>query len=193
MDSSAEKTVNFYTDGACSGNQNDDNIGGWGAILEYGDAVKELHAGEFNTTNNKMELDAVINAFRQLKRDGLTIHVFTDSSYVANCFLNEWYVNWRKNGWKNKKKEPVENRERWEELLSMVEKNNVTFFRVKGHVNLDSEKTDAGKMYQKFLSDNAASLSRPDAPEIGEADFRKLIEMNNRADELANIAMDELR
>lgn len=193
MDRSAEKTVNFYTDGACSGNQNDENVGGWGAILEYGDAVKELHAGEFNTTNNKMELDAVINAFRQLKRDGLTIHVFTDSSYVANCFLNEWYVNWRKNGWKNKKKEPVENRERWEELLSMVEKNNVTFFRVKGHVNLDSERTDTGKMYQKFLNDNAASLSRPGAPEIGAADFRKLIEMNNRADELANIAMDELR
>ena len=75
-----KKAVNFYTDGACSGNQNDENIGGWGAILEYGDTVKELHAGEANTTNNKMELDAVINAFRQLKRDSLTIHVFTDSS-----------------------------------------------------------------------------------------------------------------
>ena len=114
------RIVNFYTDGACSGNQNDTNVGGWGAILEYGDTVKELHAGEVNTTNNKMELDAVINAFRQLKREGLTIHVFTDSSYVANCFLNKWYVNWRKNGWKNKKKEPVENRDRWEELISMV-------------------------------------------------------------------------
>jgi ribonuclease HI len=185
--------VNFYTDGACSGNQNDTNVGGWGAILEYGDTVKELHAGELNTSNNKMELDAVINAFRQLKRDGLTIHVFTDSSYVANCFLNEWYVSWRRNGWKNKKKEPVENRERWEELLSMTEKNDVTFFRVKGHVNLDSPRTDADKMYRKFLDDNSKALNSKGAPEIGFDDFRKLIDMNNRADELANIAMDELR
>ena len=187
------KVVNFYTDGACSGNQNDTNVGGWGAILEYGDTVKELHAGEINTSNNKMELDAVINAFRQLKRDGLTIHVFTDSSYVANCFLNEWYVGWRRNGWKNKKKEPVENRERWEELLSMTEKNDVTFFRVKGHVNLDSPRTDADKMYRKFLDDNSKALNSKGAPEIGFDDFRKLIDMNNRADELANIAMDELR
>ena len=187
------KVVNFYTDGACSGNQNDTNVGGWGAILEYGGTVKELHAGEINTTNNRMELDAVINAFRQLKRDGLTIHVFTDSSYVANCFLNKWYVSWRSTGWKNSKKEPVENRERWEELLSMVEKNDVTFFRVKGHVNLDSPKVDADKAFSKFLSDNSAALEEPGAPEIGFDDFRKLIDMNNRADELANIAMDELR
>lgn len=187
------KVVNFYTDGACSGNQNDENIGGWGAILEYGDTVKELHAGEINTTNNRMELDAVINAFRQLKRDGLTIHVFTDSSYVANCFLNKWYVGWRNKGWKNSKKEPVENRERWEELLTMVEKNDVTFFRVKGHVNLDSQKVDADKAYRKFLNDNSKTLAKAGAPEIGFDDFRKLIDMNNRADELANIAMDELR
>ena len=187
------KVVNFYTDGACSGNQNDTNVGGWGAILEYGDTVKELRAGEFDTTNNKMELDAVINCFRQLKRDGLTIHVFTDSSYVANCFLNEWYVSWRRKGWKNSKKEPVENRERWEELLSMTEKNDVTFFRVKGHVDLDSPRTDADKMYRKFLDDNSRMLKKDGAPSFGFDDFRKLIDMNNRADELANIAMDELR
>lgn len=193
MAESAGRIVNFYTDGACSGNQNNDNVGGWGAILEYGETIKELHAGEVNTTNNKMELDAVINAFRQLKRDGLTIHVFTDSSYVANCFLNKWYVNWRKNGWKNKKKEPVENRDRWEDLLAMVEKNNVTFYRVKGHVNLDSARTDANKMYAKFLEDNKIQLESERAPIIGFDDFKKLIEMNNRADELANLAMDELR
>ena len=187
------KIVNFYTDGACSGNQNDDNIGGWGAILEYGDTVKELHNGEVNTSNNKMELDAVINAFRQLKRDGLTIHVFTDSSYVANCFLKKWYVGWREKGWKNSKKQPVENRERWEELLSMVEKNDVTFFRVKGHVNLDSASVSADKMYRKFLDDNRDTLEKEGAPCFSFDDFRKLIDMNNRADELANIAMDEIR
>ena len=187
------KVVDFYTDGACSGNQNDDNVGGWGAILEYGDTVKELHAGELNTSNNKMELDAVINAFRQLKRDGLRIYVFTDSSYVANCFLNKWYEGWRRKGWKNSRNQPVENRDRWEELLSMAEKNDVTFFRVKGHVNLDSPSVDADKAYRKFLSDNAGTLEQEGAPEFSFDDFRKLIEMNNRADELANIAMDELR
>lgn len=186
------KAVNFYTDGACSGNQNDENIGGWGAILEYGSNVKELYDGEVNTTNNKMELDAVINAFRKLKQDGLTIHVFTDSSYVANCFLNKWYVNWRRNGWKNKKKEPVENRDRWEELLSMVEKNDVTFFRVKGHVDLDSPKTSAERMYRKFTEDNRNNMDLL-GEDFGMDDFRKIIDMNNRADELANIAMDELR
>ena len=186
-----DKPVNFYTDGACSGNQNDENIGGWGTILEYGDNVKELHAGEVNTTNNKMELDAVINAFRQLKRDSLTIHVFTDSSYVANCFLNKWYVNWQKNGWKSKKKEPVENRARWEELISMVEKNDVTFFRVKGHVDLDSPSVNAEKQYQTFVDNNRANMAL--LQPFGMDDFRKIIDMNNRADELANIAMDELR
>ncbi len=185
--------VNFYTDGACSGNQNDDNVGGWGAILEYGDTVKELHAGELNTTNNRMELDAVINAFRQLKRNGLRIHVFTDSSYVANCFINRWYESWRKKGWKNSKKQPVENRERWEELLSMVEQNDVTFFRVKGHMNLDSGSADPEKAYRKFLENNRESLAGEGAPAFSPDDFRKIVDMNNRADELANIAMDELR
>ena len=75
----------------------------------------------------------------------------------------------------------------------MTEKNDVTFFRVKGHVNLDSPRTDADKMYRKFLDDNSKALNSKGAPEIGFDDFRKLIDMNNRADELANIAMDELR
>ena len=177
--------LDIYTDGACSGNQNDDNIGGWGAILVFGDATKELHGGEINTSNNKMELDGVINAFRALTRDGLKIRVFTDSSYVANCFRNKWYVSWRKNGWKNKKKEPVENRDRWEELLSMVEKNDVEFYRVKGHVSLDSPSADPEKLYKKFLETNGSDFSYES--------FEKAIRMNNRADELANIAMDELR
>ena len=78
--------LRIYTDGACSGNQNETNIGGWGSILEFGDSQKELHGGELNTTNNRMELTAVIEALKILKRDGLTIEIFTDSSYVASCF-----------------------------------------------------------------------------------------------------------
>lgn len=78
--------LRIYTDGACSGNQSDENVGGWGAVLEYGPHKKELFGGEVNTTNNRMELTAVIEALKALKSPGQTIQIFTDSSYVANCF-----------------------------------------------------------------------------------------------------------
>ena len=91
--------LKMYTDGACSGNQNENNYGGWGAILEFGIHQKELHGGEKNTTNNRMELTAVIEAFRALKRTGLQVEVYSDSSYVMNCFRNGWYRNCR---WKIK-------------------------------------------------------------------------------------------
>ena len=93
--------LRIYTDGACAGNQSDQNIGGWGAILEYGEHQKELFGGQANTTNNRMELTAVIEAFKALKQTGQKIEVFTDSSYVANCFREEWYVSWEKNHWRN--------------------------------------------------------------------------------------------
>lgn len=178
--------IKIYTDGGCSGNQSDENIGGWGAILEYGEHKKELHGGEVNTTNNRMEMTALIAALSALKKEGLDIEVFSDSSYLMNCFREKWYVSWRKNGWKNSKKEPVENRELWEELLALVEKQgNVEFFRVKGHVNLKSKSTDFNALYEKFVEWNGARFSFED--------FKYVTEMNNRADELANIAMDELR
>ena len=178
--------IKIYTDGGCSGNQSDENIGGWGAILEYGEHRKELHGGEINTTNNRMEMKALIAALSALKKEGLDIEVFSDSSYLMNCFREKWYVSWRKNGWKNSKKEPVENRELWEELLALVEKQgNVEFFRVKGHVNLKSKSTDFNALYEKFVEWNGARFSFED--------FKYVTEMNNRADELANIAMDELR
>lgn len=178
--------IKIYTDGGCSGNQSDENIGGWGAILEYGEHRKELHGGEVNTTNNRMEMTALIAALSALKKEGLDIEVFSDSSYLMNCFREKWYVSWRKNGWKNSKKEPVENRELWEELLALVEKQgNVEYFRVKGHVNLKSKSTDFNALYEKFVEWNGARFSFED--------FKYVTEMNNRADELANIAMDELR
>ena len=96
--------LKIYTDGACSGNQNATNVGGWGAILEYGEHTKELHGGEVNTTNNRMELTAVIEAFRTLKRPGLRAEVYSDSSYVMNCFRQGWYKSWEKNGWKTSQK-----------------------------------------------------------------------------------------
>ena len=177
--------LRIYTDGACSGNQNETNIGGWGSILEFGDNRKELHGGELNTTNNRMELTAVIEALKILKRDGLVIEIFTDSSYVASCFRDKWYMNWRKNGWMTSGKKPVENRELWEELISLVEKNKVKFFRVKGHVNLSSPNTNLAEHYKKFKQWNGDRFTMDY--------FIYITEKNNRADALANIGMDELR
>ncbi len=179
------KTLNMYTDGACSGNQNETNTGGWGCILEYGDTKKELHGGELNTTNNRMELTAVIEGFKCLTRSGLTVRVFTDSSYVASCFINKWYIGWRKNGWKTAAKKPVLNRELWEELIALTEDHDVRFYRVKGHVDISSSNTDKVKLYEKFTEWNGKEFSI--------ADFEYVTEMNNRADELANEGIDEVR
>lgn len=177
--------LRMYTDGACRNNQGDENIGGWGTVLEFGTNMKELHGGEINTTNNRMELTAVIEGFRALKRDGLEIEIFSDSSYVMNCFREKWYIGWEKNGWKNSKKQPVENRELWEELLEFTRKHNCRFYRVKGHVNLDSEKTNFKPVYEKFVEWNGSRFTEEDA--------RYVTKMNNRCDELANIGMDELK
>lgn len=179
------KILKIYTDGACSGNQHDTNIGGWGAILEFGEARKELYGGEINTTNNKMELTAVIEALSALKKDGQTIQIFSDSSYVMDCFRQKWYVSWQKNGWKTSKKTPVENRELWEKLLELVSHHTVSFYRVKGHVDLDHPNTNVSKLYQKFTEWNGMNFSMED--------FRYVTAMNNRADELANLGMEPFR
>ena len=177
--------VRIYTDGACSGNQNDSNLGGWGAVLEYGENRKELFDGKVNTTNNQMEMSAVINAFKALKKEGLVIQLFSDSSYVVNCFVKHWYKNWQKNGWKTASKKEVENKELWQELISLVERHQVSFYLVKGHVNLSSPNTNVAKHYEKFCSHNGTGFSVEE--------FKHFIEMNNRADELANKGIDKVR
>lgn len=177
------KTIYLYTDGACSGNQYDENIGGYGAILQYGPHKKELHGGEKNTTNNRMELMAVIEAMKSIKEKDVTLEVYSDSSYVVECFKQKWYANWIKNGWKTSKKTPVENQELWKELIDLVSSfTRVYFFRVKGHMDL-AKTAEMKKWYNKFIQQR----------HIAYEDFEYLIEMNNRADELANIGMDELR
>lgn len=177
------KTIYLYTDGACSGNQHESNVGGYGAILQYGEHLKEIYGGEKNTTNNIMELLGVIEAMKLIKDKNVNIEVYSDSAYVVECFKKKWYVNWEKNGWKTSKKTPVENRELWEELLALVRSfNQVTFFKVKGH--LDVNKTaEVNKWYKKFIVQRNIELE----------DYLYLIQMNNRADELANIGMDEHR
>lgn len=177
--------LRIYTDGGCAGNQSDENLGGWGAVLEFGEHRKELFGSEANTTNNRMEMTALLEAFRALKKDGQTIEVFSDSSYLMDCFRKKWYVNWQKNGWKNAKKQPVENKDLWVELLPYLDKHSISFFRVKGHVNLASKVTNFDALYQKFVEWNGARFSFED--------FKYVTEMNNLADELANKGIDALR
>lgn len=179
------KIINIYTDGACSGNQNEINIGGFGAILEYGDHQKELFGGERNTTNNRMEMRALLEALAVLTRENLTIRVFSDSSYLMDCFRQKWYENWYKNNWKTSKKTDVENRDLWEKLLAHLHKHQMSFFRVKGHVNLQSKNTNIKGLYEKFVVWNGPAFTMDD--------FLYVTKMNNRADELANCGMDKIR
>ena len=123
----------IYCDGACSGNQYKNNAGGWGAIFKYRDHVKEIHGGELNTTNQRMELMACIRALELVKPDGHIINVHTDSAYLANGINKKWYVNWQRNGWLNSNKKPVENRDLWEKLLSLLSKYKVNLIKVAGH------------------------------------------------------------
>ncbi len=123
--------VIIYTDGACSGNP---GPGGWGAILMYQDVKKEISGGTKNTTNNIMELTAVIEALKMLKRP-CNVKVYSDSAYVVNAFLQNWIVGWQKRNWKNSNNEEVKNRELWQELLHLTTIHNVKFIKVKGHAD----------------------------------------------------------
>jgi len=146
--------VVIYCDGACSGNQFKGNKGGWGAILIAGDVTKEIRGGEINTTNQRMELTACIEALERLNRDGLEVEVNSDSAYMVNGMQQRWYDRWQKNGWLNYKKKPVENRDLWERLLNQVARQKVAFRKVAGHSG---------------------------------------VELNERADELARLAISELK
>lgn len=143
----------IYFDGGCRGNQNADNVGGWGVVLEYKGHKKELYGSEQRTTNNKMELTGAIRALQALKTTDIPVEIHGDSAYVING-MTKWVAGWKKKKWKKSDGKQVENLQLWkylDELSSM--QDNITWVKVKGH------------------SDN---------------------EGNNRADELANIAMDEV-
>jgi len=137
-----EKLI-IYCDGACSGNQFRSNAGGWGAILKYGDRLKEINGGELNTTNQRMELTACIRGLEHVKSGKYDIEVYTDSAYLVNCMHKKWYVTWQKNGWKNASKQPVENRDLWERLLSLLPLYKLNFVKVTGHAgNTLNERAD---------------------------------------------------
>ena len=113
--------VTIYTDGACSGNP---GPGGWGAILMLGENRKEISGGSENTTNNIMELTAVIEALKILKRP-CKVNIYSDSAYVVNAFLQKWIYGWMKKGWKTAGGDPVKNKELWQELYSLTKTHDV--------------------------------------------------------------------
>ena len=106
--------------------------GGWGAVLLYGDSKKEISGFNKNTTNNIMEITAVLEAVKILKFP-CEITIYSDSAYVVNCFKQKWIYNWQKNNWKTSDKKPVKNKELWEELYNELQKHKFEFVKVKGH------------------------------------------------------------
>ena len=125
------KTVTLYTDGACSGNP---GPGGWGAILEYNGFEKELSGGEAETTNNRMELTAVIEGLKALK-ESCIVELYSDSKYVIDGLQKGWAVSWRNRGWKKADKKPALNPDLWAELLELTEKHAMRYHWVKGHAD----------------------------------------------------------
>ena len=125
------KTVTLYTDGACSGNP---GPGGWGAILEFQGVEKELSGGESSTTNNRMELTAVIAGLSALKEPCI-VELYSDSKYVIDGLSKGWAVSWRKNGWKKADKKPALNPDLWEILLDLTMVHKLNYHWVKGHAD----------------------------------------------------------
>ena len=124
-----KKFVEIFTDGACSGNP---GPGGWGAVLRFEGREKELSGGEPETTNNRMELTAVIKALSALK-EPCTVKLTTDSKYVCDAILKEWVYSWKSKGWRKADKKPALNVDLWEQLLPLLELHEVEFCWVKGH------------------------------------------------------------
>ena len=134
-----EKTVYLFTDGACKGNP---GTGGWGVLLRYGTHEKELFGGEAQTTNNRMELTAVLSGLKTLNRP-CDVVICTDSQYVKNG-MESWIHNWKKNGWKTAGRQPVKNADLWQQLDEQVARHRVRWQWVKGHAgHAENERADA--------------------------------------------------
>ena len=125
-----EKVI-IYTDGACSGNP---CPGGWGTILMYNGNKKEISGAKNNTTNNVMELTAALEGLKMLKFP-CEVELYSDSAYLVNSFSQGWIYNWKKNNWKTASKEPVKNKEIWEEIYNLTQIHKVKFIKVKGHAD----------------------------------------------------------
>jgi ribonuclease HI len=148
--SKRKKEIIIYTDGACSGNP---GPGGWGALLMYNGKAKELSGGEPHTTNNRMEMRAIIEALKALKEPCI-VYIHSDSALIVNTFKNDWISAWQRRGWKKSNKKPVENQDLWQEMLEAMEPHEVHWVKVKGHStdeynnHVDRLAVEASKQYQ---------------------------------------------
>lgn len=144
------KKVTLYTDGACSGNP---GVGGWGAVLMFNGHEKRISGAEKETTNNRMEVFAVISGLECLK-EPCEVTVYSDSAYTVNAFSNGWIFDWEKSGWKRADNKPVLNVDLWQRLLALTRVHSVKFIKVKGHADneynniCDKLATDAIKKFQ---------------------------------------------
>jgi ribonuclease HI len=125
-----DQEIIIYTDGACSGNP---GPGGWGAVLLYGGHRRELSGYEADTTNQRMEVKAAVEALKALKVVGWLVTLYSDSAYLVNAYNQKWLDNWQRNGWKNSKKDEVANQDLWQELLLYLPRNHISIRKVKGH------------------------------------------------------------
>ena len=147
------KKVTIYTDGACSGNP---GVGGWGAVLIYRGHEKQISAASSNTTNNRMEVTAVIEALKALT-EPCEVDVYSDSAYTVNAFLNGWIYDWARSNWVKADNKPLLNSDLWQELYSLSKTHKLTFIKVKGHADneynniCDKLATDAVKNFKISL------------------------------------------
>lgn len=154
MSSVKPRRVTIYTDGACSGNP---GPGGWGAILIWGEHRKELKGGAAETTNNRMELQAVIEALKALKRQA-HVDLYTDSNYVKDG-ITSWIDGWKRNGWRTANRKPVKNVELWQALDAAREHHDITWHWVKGHAG-HPENERADELARKGMESYKRQLSR---------------------------------
>lgn len=131
MPKKEKKTVIVYTDGACSGNP---GPGGWAALLQWNREEKELSGGEPQTTNNRMEMRAIIEALKAINQP-CKVKIHSDSALIINSFNKGWIDNWIKRGWKKSNKKPVENQDLWKEMLRAMKPHDVEWIKVKGHAD----------------------------------------------------------
>ena len=129
-----EERIVIYCDGGCRGNNKKENICGYGSVLLYKQYKKEIYQGFKNTTNNRMEIKAVIESLKAIKKPYIPVEIRTDSAYVCNCLNQKWYLKWMNNGWLTSKGTTVENRDLWIELVDQLGRfANISFVKVKGH------------------------------------------------------------
>jgi ribonuclease HI len=151
--------VQAFCDGGCRNNQSDKNIGGWGVYLVWGSHDKKLYGAAVNTTNNKMELQAAIEALRAIKNKNVGVDLSMDSAYVYNG-ITKWIFGWQKNGWKNSKKQPVANKDLWLELIAEKKRfSDLAFYKVEGHADNEGNNM-ADALVNQAMDELSASMAK---------------------------------